>query len=134
MNEIIQNFNIKQVAKIKLQRDEKSFETDFNSGDTISVGYKIREGSVERVQAFIGVVIATFKSKDNFSFSFIVRKMSGSVGVERRFFLYSPLIDHIKINKKGMVRRSKLYYLRNLTGKAAKIKERIGINTKKKNS
>jgi large subunit ribosomal protein L19 len=130
MKEIIKNFNAQQVEKTNSHRGSKNFETDFNSGDTITVGYKIKEGSVERVQAFIGVVIGVFKSKDNFSCSFIVRKISASVGVERRFFLYSPMINHIKINKRGVVRRSKLYYLRNLTGKAAKIKERIGVDKK----
>ena len=130
MNEIIKNFNKQQLEKIKSQRDIKKFEINFNSGDTITVGYKIKEGSVERVQAFIGTVIAVFKSKNNFSCSFIARKMSNGIGVERRFFLYSPMISYIKINKNGIVRRSKLYYLRNLTGKASKIKERI-TNSKK---
>ena len=86
MKEIIKNINSKQVEKINSHREGKNFEIDFNSGDTITVGYKIKEGSVERVQAFIGVVIAVFKSKDNFSCSFIVRKISNSIGVERRFF------------------------------------------------
>jgi len=125
MTDIIEKLNASKVKEINLQRKDKNFNLNFSSGDTIAVGYKIREGSVERVQAFTGTVIAVFKSKDNFSCSFIVRKISAGVGVERRFFLYSPLIDYIKVNKKGVVRRSKLYYIRNLTGKAAKIKERI---------
>ena len=134
MNQIINNLNKKQVEEINSQRKDKNFEVSFNSGDTVTVGYKIKEGSVERVQAFTGTVIGIFKSKDNFSCSFIVRKISESVGVERRFFLYSPMIDYIKINKKGIVRRSKLYYLRKLSGKAAKIKERSTYSTKKKSS
>lgn len=131
MNEVIRNFNKQQIEETLSKRESKNFEINFNSGDTITVGYKIKEGSTQRVQAFIGTVMAVFKSKNNFSCSFIVRKISSGIGVERRFFLYSPMIDHIKINKKGIVRRSKLYYLRNLTGKAAKIKEKIELNTKK---
>lgn len=95
---------------------------EFNSGDTISVSYKIKEGNKERIQLFRGVVIqikGTGSTK-----TFTVRKMSGNVGVERIIPFNSPLIDSIEVNKRGKVRRSRIYYLRELTGKKARIKER----------
>jgi large subunit ribosomal protein L19 len=93
----------------------------FNVGDTVSVGYKIIEGDKERVQNFDGVVIA--KHNGGFRSTFTVRHMSYGVGVERTFPLHSPRIADIKVIRKGKVRRAKLYYLRALTGKAAKVKE-----------
>jgi large subunit ribosomal protein L19 len=94
----------------------------FKAGDTITVHYKIIEGNKERVQNFRGVVI---KAKgEGVTKTFTVRKMSGNIGVERIFPLYSPFIDQIEVNKKGIVRRAKLYYLRALTGKKARIKEK----------
>ena len=95
---------------------------EFRSGDTISVAYKIVEGNKERIQVFRGVVIKISGHMDQKRFT--VRKMSGSVGVERIFPMNSPAIDSIKVEKKGKVRRAKLYYLRDLTGKKARIKER----------
>ncbi len=95
---------------------------DFTSGDTVKVHVKIREGEKERIQVFQGVVIK--KTKGFASARFTVRKISGGVGVERIFPLYSPIIDQIEVVSKGRVRRSKLYYLRNLRGKAARIKEK----------
>jgi large subunit ribosomal protein L19 len=95
---------------------------EFRSGDTISVAYKIVEGNKERIQVFRGVVIKISGHMDQKRFT--VRKMSGSVGVERIFPMNSPAIDSIKVEKKGKVRRAKLYYLRELTGKKARIKER----------
>ena len=95
----------------------------FRSGDTVNVGVKVVEGSKSRVQNFEGVVIA-ISSCGGLDKTFTVRKISNGVGVERIFPLHSPNIDSIKVLKKGKVRRAKLYYLRELKGKAARIKER----------
>ena len=95
----------------------------FRSGDTVNVGVKVVEGSKSRVQNFEGVVIA-ISSGGGLDKTFTVRKISNGVGVERIFPLHSPNIDSIKVLKKGKVRRAKLYYLRELKGKAARIKER----------
>ena len=96
---------------------------DFKTGDTISVGVKVTEGNRSRVQLFDGVVIAKSAGSGT-SKTFTVRKISNGVGVERIFPYHSPIIDSIKVLKKGKVRRAKLYYLRNLKGKAARIKTR----------
>lgn len=95
---------------------------EFDSGDTVKVYVKIREGEKERIQVFQGVVIK--KTKGYASARFTVRKISGGIGVERIFPLYSPVLDKIEVVSKGRVRRSRLYYLRNLRGKAARIKEK----------
>ncbi|MDQ8052572.1 MAG: 50S ribosomal protein L19 [Pedobacter sp.] len=92
----------------------------FKSGDTVSVHYKIREGNKERVQIYQGVVIQRNSAGANETFT--VRKMSNGVGVERIFPINSPNIDKIEVNSYGKVRRAKLFYLRELTGKAARIK------------
>ena len=100
----------------------KNKVSDFKAGDTITVSYKIKEGDKERIQEFSGVVIqrkGTGRSK-----TFTVRKISNGVGVERIFPLNSPFIDKIEVTKKGDVRRAKIFYLRELTGKKARIKER----------
>ncbi|MBL7971352.1 MAG: 50S ribosomal protein L19 [Prolixibacteraceae bacterium] len=94
----------------------------FKAGDTITIHYKIKEGNKERIQNFRGVVIQV--KGTGITKTFTVRKMSGNIGVERIFPLYSPFIDLIEVNKKGIVRRAKLYYLRSLTGKKARIKEK----------
>ena len=94
----------------------------FKAGDTITVAYKIVEGSKERIQLYRGVVIRI--SGQGQKKRFTVRKMSGTVGVERIFPMDSPNIDSIEVNKRGKVRRAKLYYLRNLTGKKARIAEK----------
>ena len=96
----------------------------FNSGDTITVAYKIIEGTKERIQLYRGVVIRISGHGEKKRFT--VRKMSGTVGVERIFPIESPNIDSIEVNKRGKVRRAKLYYLRALTGKKARIKEKRG--------
>ena len=96
---------------------------NFRSGDTINVGVKVIEGTKSRVQNFEGVVIAK-SSGGGLDKTFTVRKISNGVGVERIFPLNSPNIESIKVLKKGKVRRAKLYYLRDLKGKAARIKER----------
>jgi large subunit ribosomal protein L19 len=95
---------------------------DFGSGDTVQVRTWVREGNKERLQSFEGVVIK--RRAGGLNETFTVRKVSNGVGVERIFPLHSPVIESIKLLRKGRVRRAKLYYLRKLTGKAAKIKER----------
>ncbi len=92
----------------------------FKSGDTVSVHYKIREGNKERIQIYQGVVIQRNSAGANETFT--VRKMSNGVGVERIFPINSPNIDKVEVNSHGKVRRAKLFYLRDLTGKAARIK------------
>ncbi len=103
---------------------------DFGPGDTIKVGVRIVEGKKERIQYFEGVCIAR-KNRDINS-SFTVRKISFGEGVERTFALYSPVVDSIKVIRSGKVRRAKLYYLRDRTGKSAriaeKIKKKIGVD------
>jgi len=94
----------------------------FKAGDTVTVAYKIIEGSKERIQLYRGVVIKISGHEEKKRFT--VRKMSGTVGVERIFPIESPNIESIEVNKVGKVRRAKLYYLRKLTGKAARIKEK----------
>jgi len=95
---------------------------EFSAGDTITVHYKIREGNKERIQQFRGIVIQ--KKGSGLDRTFTVRKMSGNVGVERIIPLNSPFIDKIELNKRGHVRRARIYYLRDLTGKKARIKEK----------
>jgi len=94
----------------------------FKAGDTITVHYKIIEGNKERIQQYRGVVIQ--KKGTGATATFTVRKMSGDVGVERIFPISSPFIDKIEVNKLGKVRRAKIFYLRNLTGKKARIQEK----------
>jgi len=111
----------------KMKVVEKTFTSgnnypDFKSGDTITVHYKIREGNKERIQQFKGVVLQ--RKGSGLDETFTVRKISGNIGVERIFPLTSPFIDKIEVNKKGQVRRSRIFYLRNLTGKKAKIQEK----------
>ncbi|HEY8419352.1 MAG TPA: 50S ribosomal protein L19 [Clostridia bacterium] len=104
--------------------EKENMRTDlpsFNIGDVIRVNFKVIEGSKERIQAFEGTVIA--RRGGGLRETFTVRKISFGVGVERTFPLHSPKIDSIVVVRKGRVRRAKLYYIRELTGKAAKIKE-----------
>ena len=95
---------------------------EFRSGDTVTVSYRIKEGNKERIQQYRGVVIRISGHGDKKRFT--VRKMSENVGVERIFPIESPFIESIRVNKVGKVRRAKLYYLRALTGKKARIKEK----------
>src|SRR6202046_4452102 len=113
MNKIIQELNG--------ERATRKFP-DFNPGDTIVVQVKVVEGDRERVQAYEGVVIA--KKNSGLNSSFTVRKISHGEGVERIFPLYSPRVDSIDVIRRGDVRRAKLYYLRKLTGKKARIREK----------
>ncbi len=101
----------------------KSEVPKFNVGDTVRVSVKVIEGTRERLQAYEGIVIA--KRGGGISETFTVRRISFGVGVERTFPLHSPKVADIKVVKKGAVRRAKLYYLRKLTGKAARVKEII---------
>jgi large subunit ribosomal protein L19 len=109
---------IKQLEKEHMRLDLP----DFGPGDTVKVNVKIKEGEKERIQAFQGVVISKRKGTTNASFT--VRKVSYGVGVERVFPTHSPIIDSIEVVTRGRVRRAKIYYLRKLRGKAARIKER----------
>ena len=109
---------------------EEAFAThnefpQFNPGDTITVAYRIKEGNKERIQQYRGVVIRINGEGDKKRFT--VRKVSDGIGVERIFPMESPFIESITINKYGKVRRAKLYYLRKLTGKKARIKERLVV-------
>ena len=96
---------------------------DFGPGDTIKVSVMIREGDRQRIQAFEGVVIA--KKNRGINSSFTVRKMSSGEGVERVFQTHSPLVESIEVKRRGAVRRAKLYYLRERTGKSARIKQKL---------
>ena len=98
---------------------------DFSAGDTITVHYKIKEGNKERIQQYKGVVIQ--RKGNAHTATFTVRKMSGNIGVERIFPISSPFIDKIEVNKHGKVRRAKIFYLRDLTGKKARIQEKKHI-------
>jgi large subunit ribosomal protein L19 len=108
---------VQEITKQQLRTDLPSFRP----GDTLKVHVKVIEGSRERIQLFEGVVIK--RRGGGISETFTVRKISYGVGVERTFPLHSPKIDKIQVARRGKVRRAKLYYLRNLRGKAARIKE-----------
>lgn len=101
----------------------KSEVANFNIGDTVRVFVKVVEGDKERLQAFEGIVIA--RKNGSVRESFTVRKNSFGIGVERTFPIHSPRIDHIEVIRTGKIRRAKLYYLRDLTGKASRVKEDI---------
>ncbi len=94
----------------------------FKSGDTITVSYKIKEGNKERTQQFQGVVLQ--RKGSGATETFTIRKMSGNIGVERIFPVNSPFIEEIKVNKKGHVRRARIFYFRERTGKSARIREK----------
>lgn len=113
-NKIIQELNNEQMKKDV---------PEFSPGDTVVVQVKVKEGNRERLQAFEGVVIG--KRNRGLNSAFTVRKISHGVGVERTFQLHSPLVDSVAVKRRGDVRQAKLYYLRSLTGKAARIKEKL---------
>jgi len=114
MSNIIDEINAEQMGK-ELPK--------FGPGDTVVVQVKVKEGDRERLQAFEGVVIA--KRNRGLHSAFTVRKISHGEGVERVFQTYSPLVDSVEVKRRGDVRRAKLYYLRGLTGRAARIKEKL---------
>jgi len=109
---------IAEITKDQLRTDHP----EFRAGDTVKVHVKVVEGERERIQIFEGVVIK--RQNGGISETFTVRKISYGVGVERTFPVHSPRVDKIEVTRRGSVRRAKLYYLRNLRGKAARIKER----------
>ena len=113
---------IKQLEQEEIARLGKTFP-DFAPGDTVVVGVNVVEGTRKRVQVFEGVVIA--KRNRGLNSAFIVRKISNGEGVERTFQTYSPLIASVEVKRRGDVRRAKLYYLRQRSGKSARIKEKL---------
>lgn len=115
MSNIIDEINAEQMQGKEIPQ--------FNPGDTVLVQVKVKEGARERLQAFEGVVIA--KRNRGLNSAFTVRKISHNVGVERVFQTYSPVVDSITVKRRGDVRRAKLYYLRDLAGRAARIKEKL---------
>jgi large subunit ribosomal protein L19 len=117
------------IKKLEAEQMGKEIPT-FAPGDTVVVGVKVKEGKRERVQSFEGVVIA--KKNRGVNSAFTVRKISYGEGVERVFQTYSPMIDNIEVKRRGDVRRAKLYYLRGLEGRAARIKEKLASKSKKK--
>lgn len=112
---------INEIEAQQMQRDVP----DFGAGDTVVVQVKVKEGNRERLQAFEGLVIA--KKNRGLNSSFTVRKISHGEGVERVFQTYSPMIAEIEVQRRGDVRRAKLYYMRDRRGKAARIKEKIRV-------
>jgi large subunit ribosomal protein L19 len=115
MSKVIQEIENQQMGAKELP--------DFSPGDTVTVYTKVQEGERERLQAFEGMVIA--RRNRGFNSSFTVRKVSYGEGVERVYPLYSPQVAKIEVKRKGVVRRAKLYYLRELEGKAARIREKV---------
>jgi large subunit ribosomal protein L19 len=118
---------IEMLEKEEIARLGKTIP-DFSAGDTVVIGVNVVEGTRKRVQAYEGVVIA--KRNRGLNSSFIVRKISSGEGVERTFQTYSPLIASIEVKRRGDVRRSKLYYLRERSGKSARIKEKLKARDK----
>ena len=114
----IDKINAEQIAKATATKAAPEFQV----GDSVKVFVKIKEGDKERVQAFAGTVIARDNAKSN-SATFTVRRISFGVGVEKVFPVYSPYIDRVEVEHSARVRRAKLYYLRNLTGKKARLRE-----------
>ena len=116
----------KSPAQIVQQFEKRQLKTDvpsFRPGDTVVVSVKVKEGERSRLQAFEGVVMGV--KKGGLNSSFIVRKISSGIGVERTFQTHSPMIDSISVKRKGDVRQAKLFYLRDRSGKSARIKERL---------
>jgi large subunit ribosomal protein L19 len=112
----------KIISEINAEQMKKELP-EFSPGDTVVVQVKVKEGSRERLQAFEGVVIA--KRNRGLNSAFTVRKISHGVGVERTFQTYSTVVDSISVKRRGDVRQAKLYYLRELSGRAARIKEKL---------
>lgn len=120
---------IQQLEQEEIARLDKAVPA-FAPGDTVIVQVKVKEGNRERLQAYEGVVIA--KRNRGLNSSFIVRKISAGEGVERTFQTYSPLVASIEVKRRGDVRRAKLYYLRERSGKSARIKEKLAARTTEK--
>ncbi len=112
----------KIISELDAQQMEKTIP-EFGPGDTLVVQVKVKEGTRERLQAFEGICIG--KRNRGLNSAFTVRKISHGIGVERTFQTYSPLVDSIEVKRRGDVRQAKLYYLRELSGRAARIKERL---------
>lgn len=112
------------IQYIREELEMKNPHPEFRAGDNITVYYKIKEGDKERIQAFKGNVIQMRGGSKTHTQTFTVRKISSGIGVERIFPLYSPFIDKIEVNKRGKVRRARLFYLRTAKGKKSRIKER----------
>lgn len=125
MSNLIRQYEQEQIAKFT----EKKEIPEFRAGDTVRVSVRVIDGATERLQAYEGVVIA--KRNKGLTSSFVVRKVSHGEGVERRFLTYSPIVAKIVVVKHGVVRRAKLFYLRDLSGKAARITERKTYAKKK---
>jgi|TARA_B110000503_G_scaffold83407_1_gene127244 large subunit ribosomal protein L19 len=125
MTNMIEQFEKDQIVKLT----ENKVIPEFRAGDTVRVSVKVIDGANARLQAYEGVVIA--KRSRGLTSSFVVRKVSHGEGVERRFMTYSPIVAAIDVVKRGVVRRAKLFYLRELSGKAARIKERKTYATDK---
>jgi len=119
MENLITRFEQDHIAKLT----ENKIVPEFRAGDSVRVSVRVIDGATERLQAYEGVVIA--KRNRGIASSFVVRKVSHGEGVERRFMTYSPIVSKIEVVKRGVVRRAKLFYLRNLSGKAARIKEKM---------
>lgn len=119
--------NIIQILEAEQMQNARSLP-DFSPGDTVIVQVKVKEGERVRLQSYEGVVIA--KRNRGLNSSFTVRKISHGVGVERVFQTYSPAVDSVELKRRGHVRRAKLYYMRELSGKAARIKEKLSVNNK----
>ncbi len=125
MSNVIKQYEKEQIEKLT----EKKEVPEFRAGDTVRVSVRVIDGATERLQAYEGVVIA--KRNKGLTSSFVVRKVSHGEGVERRFLTYSPIVAKIDVVKRGVVRRAKLFYLRDLSGKAARIPERKTYAKKK---
>lgn len=125
MSNVIKQYEKEQIEKLT----EKKEVPEFRAGDTVRVSVRVIDGTTERLQAYEGVVIA--KRNKGVTSSFVVRKVSHGEGVERRFLTYSPIVAKIDVVKRGVVRRAKLFYLRDLSGKAARIPERKTYSKKK---
>ena len=113
----------KIIAELDAEQMSKEIPA-FAPGDTVVVQVKVKEGTRERLQAFEGVVLG--KRNRGLNSAFTVRKISNGIGVERTFQTYSPLVDSIEVKRRGAVRRAKLYYLRERSGRSARIKEKLG--------
>ncbi len=117
-----------RIVEDSFKTERKQEFPEFSTGDTITVYYRIKEGNKERVQAFRGVVIQ--RRGKGLTETFTVRKISDGIGVERIFPINSPFIEKIEVNKRGKVRRSRIFYFRNLSGKKARIKEKRDYSKK----